>query len=233
MWRSSSRSPMRDIICVVRIRASMRCIELLDRARREKTPVSSRSRSMVRRLLTCDLRQVSLVGVERISTQGFSCHRVSLCSAPDSSSTCAMRVSAAPAARPCRASRFLYPDDGCWGARARDVPSMIADGAQPEKVWIQGYAQRQLAQQARLPRAVGLARRANAAGRHQRVAANVCDRSVAVQRTCDAGDMEERAGRSERDADAIERRHLLLLGEPHRSHVQRRPTPSSRTTATC
>src|SRR6185295_10983365 len=33
---------------------------------------------------------------------------------------------------------FLYPDDGCW-ARAHEMCRlMIADGAQPEKIWIFG-----------------------------------------------------------------------------------------------
>jgi len=33
---------------------------------------------------------------------------------------------------------FLYPDDGCWGRAHEMCRLMIADGAQPEKVWIKG-----------------------------------------------------------------------------------------------
>jgi hypothetical protein len=33
---------------------------------------------------------------------------------------------------------FLYPDDGCWGRAHEMCRLMIANGAQPEKVWIYG-----------------------------------------------------------------------------------------------
>src|SRR5689334_19617556 len=33
---------------------------------------------------------------------------------------------------------FLYPDDGCWGRAHEMCRLMIADGADPEKVWIYG-----------------------------------------------------------------------------------------------
>lgn len=33
---------------------------------------------------------------------------------------------------------FLFPDDGCWGRAHEMCRLMIADGAQPEKVWIRG-----------------------------------------------------------------------------------------------
>jgi glutaminase-like protein len=43
-----------------------------------------------------------------------------------------------PASCPPPCIPFLYPDDGCW-ARAHEMCRlMIADGAQPEKVWIYG-----------------------------------------------------------------------------------------------
>src|ERR1700682_3926741 len=43
-----------------------------------------------------------------------------------------------PASAPAPCIPFLYPDDGCW-ARAHEMCRlMIADGAQPEKVWIYG-----------------------------------------------------------------------------------------------
>ncbi len=40
------------------------------------------------------------------------------------------------AAAPCMP--FLYPDDGCWGRAHQMCRLMIADGAQPQKVWIKG-----------------------------------------------------------------------------------------------
>jgi hypothetical protein len=42
----------------------------------------------------------------------------------------------ASASAPC--IPFLYPDDGCWGRAHEMCRLMIADGAQPEKVWIYG-----------------------------------------------------------------------------------------------
>ena len=42
----------------------------------------------------------------------------------------------ASASAPC--ITFLYPDDGCWGRAHEMCRLMIADGAQPEKVWIKG-----------------------------------------------------------------------------------------------
>lgn len=43
-----------------------------------------------------------------------------------------------PASAPSPCIPFLYPDNGCW-ARAHEMCRlMIADGAQPEKVWIHG-----------------------------------------------------------------------------------------------
>jgi hypothetical protein len=33
---------------------------------------------------------------------------------------------------------FLYPDDGCWGRAHEMCRLMIAAGAQPQKIWIQG-----------------------------------------------------------------------------------------------
>lgn len=42
----------------------------------------------------------------------------------------------ASASAPC--VPFLYPDDGCWGRAHEMCRLMIADGAQPEKVWIKG-----------------------------------------------------------------------------------------------
>jgi len=43
-----------------------------------------------------------------------------------------------PASCPSPCIPFLYPDDGCW-ARAHEMCRlMIADGAQPEKIWIYG-----------------------------------------------------------------------------------------------
>jgi hypothetical protein len=43
-----------------------------------------------------------------------------------------------PCSTPAPCIPFLYPDDGCW-ARAHEMCRlMIADGSQPEKVWIQG-----------------------------------------------------------------------------------------------
>jgi hypothetical protein len=42
----------------------------------------------------------------------------------------------ASASAPC--IPFLYPDDGCWGRAHEMCRLMIADGAQPEKVWIKG-----------------------------------------------------------------------------------------------
>lgn len=43
---------------------------------------------------------------------------------------------AASAAAPC--IPFTYPDDGCWGRAHEMCRLMIADGADPEKVWIFG-----------------------------------------------------------------------------------------------
>jgi Glutaminase len=44
-----------------------------------------------------------------------------------------------PCSTPSPCIPFLYPDNGCW-ARAHEMCRlMIVDGAQPEKVWIQGY----------------------------------------------------------------------------------------------
>ncbi len=42
----------------------------------------------------------------------------------------------ASASAPC--IPFLYPDDGCWGRAHEMCRLMIAEGAQPEKVWIYG-----------------------------------------------------------------------------------------------
>src|SRR5215813_8678555 len=33
---------------------------------------------------------------------------------------------------------FLYPDDGCWGRAHEMCRLMIAAGAEPRKIWIQG-----------------------------------------------------------------------------------------------
>jgi hypothetical protein len=43
-----------------------------------------------------------------------------------------------PASAPAPCIPFLYPDDGCWGRAHEMCRLMIADGAQPEKVWIYG-----------------------------------------------------------------------------------------------
>lgn len=43
-----------------------------------------------------------------------------------------------PASAPPPCIPFLYPDDGCWGRAHEMCRLMIADGAQPEKVWIRG-----------------------------------------------------------------------------------------------
>ena len=43
-----------------------------------------------------------------------------------------------PASAPAPCIPFPYPDDGCWGRAHEMCRLMIADGAQPEKVWIQG-----------------------------------------------------------------------------------------------
>jgi hypothetical protein len=44
-----------------------------------------------------------------------------------------------PCSTPAPCIPFLYPDNGCW-ARAHEMCRlMIADGAQPEKVWIRGW----------------------------------------------------------------------------------------------
>jgi len=42
----------------------------------------------------------------------------------------------APAPAPC--IPFAYPDDGCWGRAHEMCRLMIADGAEPEKIWIYG-----------------------------------------------------------------------------------------------
>ena len=43
-----------------------------------------------------------------------------------------------PASCPPPCIPFLYPDDGCWGRAHEMCRLMIADGAQPEKIWIYG-----------------------------------------------------------------------------------------------
>jgi hypothetical protein len=43
-----------------------------------------------------------------------------------------------PASCPAPCIPFLYPDDGCWGRAHEMCRLMIADGSQPEKVWIYG-----------------------------------------------------------------------------------------------
>jgi hypothetical protein len=43
-----------------------------------------------------------------------------------------------PCSTPGACIPFLYPDDGCWGRAHEMCRLMIADGAAPEKVWIQG-----------------------------------------------------------------------------------------------
>ena len=43
-----------------------------------------------------------------------------------------------PCSTPGSCIPFLYPDDGCWGRAHEMCRLMIADGAAPEKVWIQG-----------------------------------------------------------------------------------------------
>jgi Glutaminase len=43
-----------------------------------------------------------------------------------------------PASAPAPCIPFLYPDDGCWGRAHEMCRLMIADGAQPQKVWIYG-----------------------------------------------------------------------------------------------
>ena len=43
-----------------------------------------------------------------------------------------------PGSAPAPCIPFLYPDDGCWGRAHEMCRLMIADGAQPEKVWIYG-----------------------------------------------------------------------------------------------
>jgi hypothetical protein len=43
-----------------------------------------------------------------------------------------------PASAPAPCIPFLYPDDGCWGRAHEMCRLMIADGAQPRKVWIYG-----------------------------------------------------------------------------------------------
>ena len=43
-----------------------------------------------------------------------------------------------PASAPAPCIPFLYPDDGCWGRAHQMCRLMIADGAQPSKVWIYG-----------------------------------------------------------------------------------------------
>lgn len=43
-----------------------------------------------------------------------------------------------PCSAPAPCITFLYPDDGCWGRAHEMCRLMIADGAQPEKVWIEG-----------------------------------------------------------------------------------------------
>jgi hypothetical protein len=43
-----------------------------------------------------------------------------------------------PASAPAPCIPFLYPDDGCWGRAHEMCRLMIANGAQPEKVWIYG-----------------------------------------------------------------------------------------------
>lgn len=46
-----------------------------------------------------------------------------------------------PASSPAPCIPFLFPDDGCWGRAHEMCRLMIADGAQPEKVWIYGNLQ--------------------------------------------------------------------------------------------
>lgn len=43
-----------------------------------------------------------------------------------------------PVTSPAPCIPFLYPDDGCWGRAHEMCRLMIADGADPEKVWIYG-----------------------------------------------------------------------------------------------
>lgn len=43
-----------------------------------------------------------------------------------------------PASAPAPCIPFLFPDDGCWGRASEMCRLMIADGAQPMKVWIYG-----------------------------------------------------------------------------------------------
>ncbi len=43
-----------------------------------------------------------------------------------------------PASAPAPCIPFLFPDDGCWGRAHEMCRLMIADGAQPQKVWIYG-----------------------------------------------------------------------------------------------
>jgi len=43
-----------------------------------------------------------------------------------------------PVSAPAPCIPFLYPDDGCWGRAHEMCRLMIADGADPEKVWIRG-----------------------------------------------------------------------------------------------
>ncbi len=44
-----------------------------------------------------------------------------------------------PASAPAPCIPFLYPDDGCWGRASEMCRLIIADGAQPRKVWIYGH----------------------------------------------------------------------------------------------
>jgi glutaminase-like protein len=46
-----------------------------------------------------------------------------------------------PCSTPAPCIPFLFPDDGCWGRAHEMCRLMIADGAQPEKVWIEGNLQ--------------------------------------------------------------------------------------------
>lgn len=43
-----------------------------------------------------------------------------------------------PCSTPGSCIPFLFPDDGCWGRAHEMCRLMIADGAQPEKIWISG-----------------------------------------------------------------------------------------------
>ncbi len=43
-----------------------------------------------------------------------------------------------PASAPSPCIPFQYPNDGCWGRAHEMVRLMLADGAEPEKVWIYG-----------------------------------------------------------------------------------------------